>query len=227
MSGRSTVRRFSSGRRSRGDQDRRDEERQRVDPDRERLLSSKPKPPSASKPPSHFATPASAANIDRAERERAVRGDERRASSPTRAARVLHDVRHRRVLRRAPQQREHLDAGTRARTSPSRLSKNGSSASSPARPMSQLTITTLRFHRSTSAPPSGARKKPGQHPRDHHEADRGARARHLRREREDRDEPDPVAEARHDLREPEPHEPRHAEHRPRRAASAARRGGRE
>ena len=41
------------------------------------------------------------------------------------------------------------------------LSKNGSNASSPARPMSQLTITTLRFHRSTSAPPSGASKKPG------------------------------------------------------------------
>ena len=46
-------------------------------------------------------------------------------------------------------------------TSPSKLSKNGSSASNPARPMSQLTITTLRFHRSTSAPPNGARMKPG------------------------------------------------------------------
>ena len=27
--------------------------------------------------------------------------------------------------------------------------------------MSHVTITTLRFHRSTSAPPSGARRKPG------------------------------------------------------------------
>ena len=41
------------------------------------------------------------------------------------------------------------------------FSQNGKTARSPARPMSHDTITTLRFHRSMSAPPSGANKNPG------------------------------------------------------------------
>ena len=40
----------------------------------------------------------------------------------------------------------------------------------------------------------------GQHARDHHEPDRGRRVRHSARDREDRDQADPVAETRDELR---------------------------
>ena len=46
-------------------------------------------------------------------------------------------------------------------TRPKRLSQNGRIARSANRPMSQLTITTLRFHLSRKTPPIGASTKPG------------------------------------------------------------------
>ena len=68
--------------------------------------------------------------------------------------------------------------------------------------MSHSTITLRRSKRSMITPPTVPRKKPGQHARRHHQADRGARVvGHARGDGEDGDEPDPVAEARDDLRE--------------------------
>jgi len=46
-------------------------------------------------------------------------------------------------------------------TSSTRSWKNGNSASRTARPMSHVTITLRRSHRSISAPPTGASTKPG------------------------------------------------------------------
>ena len=114
----------------------------------------------------------------------------------------------RRVLRRPPQQREHLDQERDDDETEQVRPRTAAARAAPARPMSHVTITTLRFQRSTSAPPSGASTKPGQHARDHHEADRGRRVRHAARDREDREQPDPVAEARHDLRAEERQEAR-------------------
>ena len=96
------------------------------------------------------------------------------------------------------------------------FSQNGNSASSPARPMSHVTITTLRFQRSMSAPPSGANRKPGSMRATITKPTAVAEFEHAARDREDREEPDPVAEARHELRAEERKEARNAEHAPRR-----------
>ena len=82
--------------------------------------------------------------------------------------------------------------------------------------MSQLTITTLRFQRSRSAPPTGASTKPGSmratitRPMPVPDVDT------LLRDREDREEPGPVAETRDELRAEEREEARSAKHPPRR-----------
>ena len=154
----------------------------------------------------HVASAGEQREDDRRDRERAVRRDERQRVRRRRAA-PRHEVRHRRGLRRAPQQREDLEPEARSARGRARLSTNGSSTSRPARPMSQSTITLRRSKRSMITPPTVPRKKPGTHAGDHDEAHRGARVvGDARRDREDRDEPDPVAEARDDLREPEPEE---------------------
>ena len=71
--------------------------------------------------------------------------------------------------------------------------------------MSQTTITLRRSKRSMSTPPIVPRKKPGHDTRHHDEADRRTRVvGDARRDREDRDQTDPVARARRDLREPQP-----------------------
>ena len=84
---------------------------------------------------------------------------------------ALHEVRHRRFLGRRPQQREHLEHQRRRRTGPRPCSTNGRETSTTARPRSQVTITFLRSQRSTSTPPTGARKNPGTMPGAHHQAD--------------------------------------------------------
>ena len=101
-------------------------------------------------------------------------------------------------------------------TSPGRLSKNGSSASRPGPP------DVAADHHDLAVPPVDERATQ----RCEHEA-RAASAPTITRPTAVPEldtfvasariaiEPDPVAEARHHLREPDPHEPRHAEHRPR------------
>ena len=141
--------------------------------------------------------------IARRERERAVRRDQRER---VRGREVLlgHEVRHRRVLRRAPQQGEDLDE--ERDDAPASRGCRRTAASRSARPARgrSTTITLRRSNRSTMTPPSVARKKPGHHPHRDHEAERGGRAvRDAVGQRQDREEPDPVAQAREDLREPE------------------------
>ena len=65
-----------------------------------------------------------------------------------------------------------------------------------------------RSNRSTMTPPSVREEEPGEHPRPHDEAERGGRVVRTARAvmREDREEPDPVAQAREHLRDPEPEE---------------------
>src|SRR4029077_9587251 len=60
-----------------------------------------------------------------------------------------------------PHSRVSISIANDSKTSDQMFSQNGNNASNANRPMSQLTITTLRFQRSMSAPPSGANKKPG------------------------------------------------------------------
>src|SRR5215207_8304930 len=60
-----------------------------------------------------------------------------------------------------PHSNERISSANDTRTSPTRLSTNGSNARSPARPKSQATITRRRSKRSTITPPTVARKKPG------------------------------------------------------------------
>ena len=100
------------------DQERRDEERAARRPRSRATPGSTPSAASAWKSPSQFATPASAANMHGAERERAERGDEPERVRRRELVGILHDVGNRRVLRRPPQQREHLDRRTRGRRGP-------------------------------------------------------------------------------------------------------------
>ena len=81
--------------------------------------------------------------------------------------------------------------------------------------MSQLTITTLRFQRSTSAPPSGASNNPGSMRATITRPTAAAEFDTLAAMFEDREQADPVAEARHELRAEQRKEPRNAEHAPR------------
>ena len=152
--------------------------------------------PSASKPPSHFATPASAANTT------APSGNVPNAATSDERVRrrelvgILHDVRNRRVLGRPPQQRQHLDRGTRCTTRPEERVEERQHREERGAP------DVARDHHDLAVPPvdectaERREQEARQHARDHHETDAGPRARDLRREREDRDEPDPVAEAR-------------------------------
>ena len=95
------------------------------------------------------------------------------------------------------------------RMRPQMCSQNGRIASSPARPMSHEIITTLRFQRSTSAPPIGASKNPGSMRAIITSAIAFAPSRRVC-DREDRQQADPISETRDELRAEERKEPRDA-----------------
>ena len=121
-----------------------------------------------------------------------------------------HQVGDRGLLGRRPQQGEDLEHAARRGTGRQTESTNGRVASTMARPMSQATMTFLRSQRSTSTPPTDARKKPGI-----------MRARMTRPmaasgelpptpvgDRQHRHQADPVAQRRHDLGQPQAEERR-------------------
>ena len=170
---------------------------------------------SAWKSPSQLAMPASAANIAAPSGNvpnAATRPSEFADASWSGSFTMLGTV----ASLAGPQSSAHTSITNDRMTRPQIVSRNGSTTRSATRARSQVTITTLRFHRSTSAPPERCEHQTGEHARDHHEANRGRRVRHPLRDREDREEPDPVAEARRELRTEQRKEARDAKDAPRR-----------
>ena len=162
----------------------------------------------------------------RGQREGAVRRDE---SERVRRRELLvgNEVRQRRVLRRAPQQREHLERRTRrSRARPGRRRTAGPRGASPDRrrrrpsPCGGRSDRRSRHRpwRGRSRGPCARRRRGSPPPR--------SRRRSASAMREDGEEPDPVAQAREALREPEPEERARAEHPPRRSRQRGRPGRR-
>ena len=136
----------------------------------------------------------------RADEERAVRGDEPERVRRRELLGILHDVRDRRVLRRAPQQREDLDQ-ERDHDQPEQVVPERQHQSS--RP---ATDVAADHHRSCGSSDRGAHRRSARTRtraacgRSSRGRCRVSRTRDLRRDREDREEPGPVAEARDELR---------------------------
>ena len=174
-----------------------------------------PSPASAEKPPSQWAIAASAANITAPSGNvpnAATRPSELAEARCSGSFTMLGTLAS---FGRSPQQREHLDRERQDHEAPDVLpERQHREQSGPA--------DVARDHHGLAVPAVDERaadrreQEAGEHAGDHHEADRGRRVRDAAGDREDREEPGPVAEARRELRAEERKEPGNAEHAPRR-----------
>ena len=180
------------------DDQRGDEERRRVDPQRERLLVDlqRVERGEGAQPRGERGEQR---EDQRRERERAVRRDERQRVRGRELV-VVDEVRHRRVLRRTPQQRQDLEQ-KREHDEPGRLStRTGAARAAPRARCRTRTITLAAVEPVDDDAADRREEEPRQHAGQHHEARPRRRVvRDLGRDGEDREEADPVAEARDDL----------------------------
>ena len=173
-----------------------------------------PKRCKCSKPPSHFDTPA------RIEKKIAPSGNvPKAANTPSELADVQligirDDVRDRRVLRRAPQQREDFDEERQhdeaEHAVPERQQHDQHTAADVARHHHRLAVPAVN-ERAADRREEDARH----HARGHHETDGEPRVRRFPGNGDDREKAGPVAEARDKLRTDERQESGHAKDAPR------------